>query len=206
LYSSSVLFFYCTHLIFSVQFSITYPKSPWIPVFYDKEENKNYFYNLDENRLVEGTYSFKSTILTLISGTIGVTLYALLKSLIIKMTIVHLTLLSIVSGVAVSFFIIFAVDYFARKSVYDKNVSQEEAAIYFEKGEKQFKKNMMISCWTILLALASTFILYTSNGEALLFFVTTLFWMLPITIFVLQRPFKRRKIYALYKNNRLIIK
>ncbi|EUJ32206.1 hypothetical protein [Listeria cornellensis] len=172
-------------------------KSPWIPVFYHKEENKNYFYNLEEKRLVEGSYSSKSTILILISGTVGVILYALLKSVVIKMTIFHLTLLSIVSGVAVSFVIIFIIDYFARKNIYDKNVSQEEAPIYFKEGEKQFKKNMMISFWTILLALSSTLILYTSNGEVLLFFATTLFWVLPITIFVLQRPFKRRKIYAL---------
>ncbi|MBC1561437.1 hypothetical protein [Listeria booriae] len=181
-------------------------RSPWIPVFYHKEEGKNYFYNLDEKRLVEGSYSFKSTMLTLISGTVGVVLYALLKTLIIKMSIFYLTLLSIISGIAISLIIIVTIDYFARKSIYDKNVSKEEAAIYFKEGEKQFKKNMFISFWTILLALVSTFILYTSNGEALLFFATTLFWMIPITIFALQRPFKRRKIYALYKNNQLIIK
>ncbi|EUJ43742.1 hypothetical protein [Listeria rocourtiae] len=174
-------------------------KSPWIPVFYHKEENKNYFYNVEDKRLVEGSYSSKSTILTLISGTVGVILYALLKSVIIKMTIFHLTLLSILSGVAVSFIIITVIDHFSKKSTYNKNISEEETAACFKEGEKQFKKNMMTGVWTILLALVSTFILYTSNGEALLFFATTLFWMLPTTIFALQRPFKRRKIYTLYK-------
>lgn len=181
-------------------------KSPWIPVFYHKEENKNYFYNLEEKRLVEGSYSSKSTILTLVSGTVGVILYALLKSVIINMTIFHLTLLSFLSGVAVSFIIIAAIDHFSRKSMYDKNISKEEATLCFKEGEKQFKKNMMTGFWTILLALISTVILYTSNGEVLLFFATTLFWMLPTTIFALQRPFKRRKIYTLYKKNQLIIK
>ncbi|MBA3925715.1 hypothetical protein [Listeria rustica] len=181
-------------------------KSPWIPIFYHKEEQKNYFYNLDEKRLVEGSYSSKGIILALFSGTVGVVLYALLKHLVIKMTISHLTLLSILSGVSVSFILIYAIDSFSRKSVYEKNVSQEEASIYFKEGEKQLKKNVMISFWTIILALVSTYILYTSNGEALLFFATTLFWMLPITIFALQRPFKRRTIYALYKDNQLIIK
>ncbi len=59
-----------------------------------------------------------------------------------------------------------------------------------------------------MLAIGSTIVLYVSNGETIIFFATSLFWMLPLPLFVLQRPFKRRKIYELYKkiNYLLLIK
>ncbi|MBC6308469.1 hypothetical protein HCJ66_02765 [Listeria sp. FSL L7-1582] len=180
-------------------------KSPWVPIFYHKEEGKNYFYNLNEKRVVEGNYSTQGTFLTLLSGMVGVILYALFGSVIIKMSINHLVFLSIILGIAISIFLVIIIDYFSKKSVFGEGAPVEKISLYFAEGEKQFKKNMRLSFYTLLLAIGSTLVLYISDGEAILFFATALFWMLPIPLFVLQRPFKRKKMYALYKKNQLPI-
>ncbi|MBC1532031.1 hypothetical protein HCJ02_01615 [Listeria seeligeri] len=180
-------------------------KSPWIPVFYDKKENKNYFYNVNEKKFVEGKYSAQNTIVTLLSGTVGVVLYALLGSFIIKMPTNYLTGLSILLGIIISVLLIIVIDHFSKKSDFGTPISIEKVSFCFEEGEKQFKKNLRIGYLTFLLAIGSTVVLYFSNGEAILFFATALFWMLPLPLFVLQRPFKRKKMYALYKKNQLPI-
>ncbi|MBC1622249.1 hypothetical protein HB947_01275 [Listeria welshimeri] len=180
-------------------------RSPWIPVFYDKKENKNYFYNINEKKFVVGEYSAQNTIVTLLSGTVGVVLYALLGSFIIKMPTKYLVNLSILLGIFISVLLVIVIDYFSKKSFFGTPISIEKVSSCFEEGEKQLNKNLRIGFWTLLMAIGSTVVLYFSNGEAILFFATTLFWMLPIPLFILQRPFKRKKIYALYKKNQLPI-
>ncbi len=180
-------------------------KSPWIPVFYDKNENKNYFYNVDAKKIIEGKYSTQNTVVTLLSGTVGVVLYALFGSFIINMPTNYLVGLSILLGIIISVLLIILIDCFSKKRVFGTPISIEKAAFYFEEGEKQLKKNLRLGFWTLLLAVGSSIVLYFSDGEAILFFATALFWMLPIPLFILQRPFKRKKMYALYKRNQLPI-
>lgn len=180
-------------------------KSPWIPIFYSKEENKNYFYNYDEKQFVAGHYSTQNNFVTLLSGTVGVILYAIFGTIIIKTAVEYLVILSILLGIITSLALIAVIDFFSRKSIFEEVKVDTKMSFYFKEGEKQFKKNLRMSFWTLLLALGSTFILYFSDGEAILFFATSLFWTIPIPLFVLQRPFKRKKMYALYKKQQLPI-
>ncbi|MEN2667317.1 hypothetical protein [Listeria aquatica] len=124
-------------------------KSPWIQVFYDKKENKNYFYNVNEKKIVEGKYSAQNTIVTLLSGTVGVVLYALLGSFVIKMPTNYLTGFSILLGIIISVLLIIVIDHSSKKSVFGTPISIEKVSFCFQEGEKQLKKNLRIGYWTL---------------------------------------------------------
>ncbi|MBC6174730.1 hypothetical protein HB791_06035 [Listeria welshimeri] len=109
----------------------------------------------------------------------------------------YLVSLSILLGIFISVQLVIVIDYFSKKSFFGTPISIEKVSFCFEEGEKQLNKNLRIGFWTLSMAIGSTVVLYFSNGEAILFFATTLFWMLPIPLFILQRPFKRKK-YMLF--------
>ncbi|WP_088815690.1 MULTISPECIES: hypothetical protein [Listeria] len=132
-------------------------------------------------------------------------MYALFGLFIIKISTQYLVILSTVLGIAISILLVILIDFASKKSFFGEIAPIDKIAFYFKEGEKQFKKIMWLSFWTLMLAMGSTIVLYVSNGETIIFFATSLFWMLPLPLFVLQSPFKRRKIYELYKKNKLPI-
>ncbi|MBF2351417.1 hypothetical protein [Listeria welshimeri] len=87
----------------------------------------------------------------------------------------YLVNLSILLGIFISVLLVIVIDYFSKKSFFGTPISIEKVSSCFEEGEKQLNKNLRIGFWTLLMAIGSTVVLYFSNGEAILFFATTLF-------------------------------
>ncbi|EUJ26956.1 hypothetical protein MFLO_13830 [Listeria floridensis FSL S10-1187] len=181
-------------------------KSPWIPIFYNKENNTPYFYHFQNYKVVEGSYSTQGSLVTILSGVVGVVLYSLLKSYLLTLSTVFLVFLSSASGLAISVILIFIVDKIISKNFQGHQVSLDQIpASFFEEGAKQFNKQLRIVFILLLLALICSCLLYLSNGELIVFFITTLSWILPAFVLAFPRPVKRRKMYTLYKRNQLPI-
>lgn len=182
-------------------------KSPWIPVFYSKETDKTYFYHLTNKKIVEGSYSSQGSLIAIFSGVVGVILYSLLRHYLLELSTIFLVFISIICGLVISVILIFIVDKLINKNFQGHQVPAKQIPdLFFKEGAKQFNKQLRIVLVLLLLAVICSFLLYTSNGELILFFITILSWALPVFILAFLRPVKRKKMYALYKKNQLPIK
>ncbi|MBC1364144.1 hypothetical protein HB797_07860 [Listeria welshimeri] len=181
-------------------------RSPWIPIFYDKENNRTYFYHLKDYKVVEGSYSSQGSLVTILSGVVGVVLYSLLRHYLLTLSTTFLVISSVISGLVISVILVFVVDKIISENFQGRQVSLEHIpASFFKEGAKQFNKQLRIVIVLLLLALICSYLLYASNGELILFFITILSWILPTFVLAFLRPFKRKKMYALYKKNQLSI-
>lgn len=174
----------------------------YIPFYLNKTDNITLYYDYKAKHFFKSPGGKQSSVITILSGTAGIIIYALLKDTVINVggqNPLFMILFSLFISCLLAIGTMWGTGYAFKRNRNKLEIiatpSKDDTLFYIQEGKKWLRSSLFLILFLFLFTLINTVLLLLDPNSGLLFLTNTLLWAILIFLIWGVRPLKRRKIY-----------
>lgn len=182
----------------------------YVPFYLNKKHNITIYYDYEAKHFFKSPGGKQSSYITILSGTVGVIVYVLLKDMMLdigEQNALFMVLFSFIFSCFLTIASIFGIGYAIKKNKDKiemiKTPSKSEVLHFVQEGEKWLKSTVLLILFLLSISLINVLLLLSEPTSGLLFLTNTLLWTVLFILLWGVRPLKRKVIYKRFKKELL---